>query len=80
MILPFTCLNYRQSYNITGVGPYQLVTVTITATNGGETSRDSNVMMNWTSEAGIVVGNLWADSWLHVVDRLNGMFGLLTLA
>ena len=41
-----------QSYDITGLAPYQLVTVTITATNErGEKSVASNEMMNRTSEA-----------------------------
>jgi len=31
-----------QSYDIAGLAPYQLVTVTITATNGGGTSGNSN--------------------------------------
>ena len=44
-----------QSYNITGLAPYQLVTVTITATNGGGTSGNSNEMTSRTSEAGIVI-------------------------
>ena len=44
-----------QFYNITGLTPYQLVTVTITATNGGGTSENSNEMTVRTSEAGIVI-------------------------
>jgi len=42
-----------QSYDITGLAPYQLVTVAITATNdGGETSGRSNEVNARTSETG----------------------------
>ena len=41
-----------QSYDITGLSPYQLVTVTITATNGGGTSDPSDPMDGRSSEAG----------------------------
>ena len=42
-----------QSYNITGLSPYQLVTVTITATNGGGTSEPSDEASGRSSESGI---------------------------
>jgi len=41
-----------QAYDITGLDPYQLVTVTITATNGGGTSGNSNEMTGRAAEAG----------------------------
>ena len=40
-----------QSYDITGLAPYQLVTVTIIAINDGGTSGNSNVMMNRSNES-----------------------------
>ena len=43
-----------QSYNITGLTPYQNITVTVTATNGGGTSEPSNEVSDRTHEAGIV--------------------------
>jgi len=42
-----------QSYNITGLSPYQLITVTITATNGAGTSEPSNKVSGRTDEAGM---------------------------
>ena len=41
-----------QSYYITGLAPYQLVTVTITATNGGGTSGSSNEITGRAGETG----------------------------
>ena len=41
-----------QTFDITGLAPYQLVTVTITATNGGGTSVDSNEMTGRAGEIG----------------------------
>ena len=41
-----------QSYDITGLSPYQLVTLTITATNGGGTSGNSTAVEGRSSEAG----------------------------
>ena len=41
-----------QHYNITGLSPNQLVTVTITATNGAGTSEPSNEISGRTNEAG----------------------------
>jgi len=40
-----------QSYDITGLSPYQLITVTITASNGGGTSDPSNEVSGRSSEA-----------------------------
>ena len=52
----FTCicilLYQTQTYEITGLSPYQLVTVTITATNGGGTSDPSNEVFSRSNEAG----------------------------
>ena len=42
-----------QSYNITGLSPYQLVTVTITATNDVGTSDLSDEASGRSSEAGM---------------------------
>ena len=56
-----------QSYNITGLAPYQLVTVTITATNGGGTSENSNEMTARTSEAGIIIVYFIYVSNMHAV-------------
>ena len=42
-----------QNINITGLSPYQLITVTITATNGAGTSEPSNKVLGRTHEAGI---------------------------
>ena len=42
-----------QYYNITGLSPYQVITVTITATNGAGTSEPSNEVSVRTQEAGI---------------------------
>ena len=42
-----------QDINITGLSPYQLITVTITATNGAGTSEPSNEVSGRTHEAGI---------------------------
>ena len=44
-----------QSYNITGLRPYQLITVTITATNGAGTSEPSGNVTNRTHEAGMIL-------------------------
>ena len=41
-----------QFYDITELSPYQLVTVTVTATNGGGTSNHSNEVSGRTNEAG----------------------------
>ena len=41
-----------QSFDITGLSPYQQITVTITATNGGGTSERSNEASGRTHEAG----------------------------
>ena len=43
-----------QFYNITGMSPYQLITVTVTATNGAGTSEPSNEVSGRTNEAGII--------------------------
>ena len=43
-----------QFYNITGMSPYQLITVTITVTNGAGTSEPSNEVSGRTNEAGII--------------------------
>ena len=42
-----------QFYNITGMSPYQAITVTITATNGAGTSEPSNEVSGRTYEAGV---------------------------
>ena len=42
-----------QSYNITGLAPYQLIRVTITAVNGGGRSAPSNEVSGRTDEEGI---------------------------
>ena len=44
-----------QSYNITGLKPYQLITVTVTATNGAGTSEPSSNVTDRTHEAGMIV-------------------------
>ena len=41
-----------QFYDITGLAPYQLVTVTITATNGRGTSGLSDALSGRSSEGG----------------------------
>ena len=46
------CLFQTQEYIITQLNPYQMVNVTITATNGGGTSSHSNELSGRTSEAG----------------------------
>ena len=43
-----------QYYNITGLSPYQMITVTITATNGAGTSEPSNEVSGRTYEAGMI--------------------------
>ena len=43
-----------QYYNITGLNPYELITVTITATNGAGTSEPSNKVLGRTREAGMI--------------------------
>ena len=48
----FLCLFQTQEYIITQLNPYQMVNVTITATNGGGTSNHSNELSGRTSEAG----------------------------
>ena len=45
-------MTQTQSYDITGLSPYQLVTVTITATNGGGTSDLSDAVSGRSSEGG----------------------------
>ena len=47
-----TFLKQTQSYDITGLSPYQLVTVTITAINGVGTSDLSDEASGRSSEAG----------------------------
>ena len=44
-----------QYYNITGLTPYQLITVTITAINGAGTSEPSNEVSGRTHEAGMII-------------------------
>lgn len=44
-----------QFYDITGLSPYQLITVTITATNGAGTSEPSNKVSGRTNEAGMLI-------------------------
>ena len=44
-----------QYYDITGLSPYQFITVTITATNGAGTSEPSNEVSGRTHEAGMTV-------------------------
>ena len=48
----YVFLQSTQSYDIIGLSPNQLVTVTITATNGGGTSNPSVAVGNRSSEAG----------------------------
>ena len=48
----FITITQTQSYDITGLSPYQLVTVTITATNGGGTSNPSDEVSGRSSEEG----------------------------
>ena len=43
-----------QSYNITGLAPYQLIRVTIIAINGGGRSDSSNEVTGRTDEEGTV--------------------------
>ena len=43
-----------QFYTITGMSPYQMITMTITATNGGGTSEPSNEVSGRTHEAGMI--------------------------
>ena len=43
-----------QFYAITGMSPYQLITLTITATNGAGTSEPSNEVSGRTAEAGMI--------------------------
>ena len=43
-----------QFYYITEMNPYQLITVTITATNGAGTSEPSNKVSGRTNEAGML--------------------------
>ena len=43
-----------QYYNITGLSPYQVITVTITATNGAGTSEPSSEVSGRTHEAGML--------------------------
>ena len=49
------CVMQVQYYNITGLSPYQLITVTITATNGAGNSEPSNEVSVRTHEAGMIV-------------------------
>jgi len=44
-----------QSFNITGLSPYQLISVTVTAVNREGRSRPSNEVSNRTLEAGMYV-------------------------
>ena len=44
-----------QSYNITGLSPYQLITVTITATNGAGSSSSSNQVSSRTNILGKII-------------------------
>ena len=50
----FVYLMQVQYYDITGLSPYQLITVTITATNGAGTSEPSNEVSGRTHEAGMI--------------------------
>ena len=43
-----------QFYTITEMSPYQLITMTITATNGAGTSEPSNEVSGRTHEAGMM--------------------------
>ena len=52
MLLLRLLLQSVRSYDIIGLSPNQLVTVTITATNGGGTSNLSVAMEGRSSEAG----------------------------
>ena len=54
-VLQFIFMHQTQSYDITELSPYQLVRVTITATNGGGTSDPSNEVIGRSSEAGNVL-------------------------
>ena len=49
----FMLFQSMQSYNITGLSPYQEINVTITATNGGGTSQPSDGVSGRSSEDGI---------------------------
>ena len=51
----YNVITQTQSYDITGLSPYQLVTVTITATNGGGTSNSSDDVSGRSSEEGSLV-------------------------
>ena len=51
----YNVITQTQSYDITGLSPYQLVTVTITATNGGGTSNSSSQVPGRSSEEGTLV-------------------------
>jgi len=42
-----------QIYDITGLAPYQMVTVHVFATNGAETSGSSNTVTGFSSEEGV---------------------------
>ena len=44
-----------QFYDVTGLSPYHLITVTITATNGAGTSKPSDEVSSRTNEAGMIV-------------------------
>ena len=44
-----------QSLDISGLSPFQLVNVTIFATNGGGTSRISNMVSGRSNESGIQI-------------------------
>ena len=73
-------LPQAQSYDITRLSPYQLVTVTITATNGGGTSDPSNEVSGRSSEAGKLYRtstNTTDNDFIHIniapgiVDQFN---------
>ena len=53
----YVYLMQAQYYDITGLSPYQLITVTITATNGAGTSEPSNEVSGRTNEAGMMSYN-----------------------
>ena len=47
-----------QFYTITEMSPYQVITMSITATNGGGTSEPSNEVSGRTHEAGMMCNSL----------------------
>ena len=48
----FIIITQTQSYDVTGLSPFQLVTVIITATNGGGTSDPSDQVSGRSNEEG----------------------------